>query len=217
MATITDTSRAPSVSTDRLAFAPLTSDTDSTLTYGDVTEINKSLISVSRTPKMNSAKMYASGQAIASYVAKAGGQLQITMPSLDNSDEVLLFGKTYDETAKTVTNNKDDYVPAVMAIYSTDRADGTKNLYKVMKVKFAEGAENVETSDDSGTKFQSVQISGDYEQLIKNGDDVIVLRGVDPTTEDGKALISAWFGSALGGLPAGHYPTTPTNTEEQGG
>ena len=120
-------------------------------------------------------------------------------------------------STKTVTNNKDDYVPAVMAIYSTDRADGTKNLYKVMKVKFAEGAENVETSDDSGTKFQSVQISGDYEQLIKNGDDVIVLRGVDPTTEDGKALISAWFGSALGGLPAGHYPTTPTNTEEQGG
>ncbi len=215
--TVVNTSRAPSVNTDRLAFAPLTADTDSTLTYGDVVEISKASISVSRTPKMNSSKMYASGQVVASYVAKAGGQLQITMPSLDNSDEVLLFGKSYDATTKTVTNNKDDYVPAVMAIYSTDRADGTKNLYKVMKVKFAEGAENVETSDDSGTKFQSVQISGDYEQLIKNGDDVIVLRGVDPTTEDGKALISAWFGSALGGLPAGHYPTTPTNTEEQGG
>lgn len=213
MATITDTSCAPAVSSDRLAFAPLTVDTGTTLTYGDVVEIEKSLISVSRTPKMNNGKMYASGQAIASYVAKAGGQLQITMPSLDNSDEVLLFGKTYDETAKTVTNNKDDYVPAVMAIYSTDRADGTKNLYKVMKVKFTEGAENIETSDDNGAKFQSIQISGDYEQLIKNGDDVITLRGIDPTTTDGKALIAAWFGSALGGLPADKYTTTPPDDQ----
>lgn len=207
MSTITDTSRAPSVSTDRLAFAPLTVDTGTTLTYGEVVEIDKVLISVSRTPKMNSSKMYASGQCIASYVAKAAGQLQITMPSLDNSDEVLLFGKTYDETTKTVTNNKDDYVPAVMAIYSTKRADGTVNLYKVMKVKFTEGAENIETQDDSGAKFQSVQISGDYEQLIKNGDDVIMLRGVDPSTSDGKTIITAWFGSALGGLPADKYPS----------
>lgn len=144
---------------------------------------------------------------VASYVAKAAGQLQITMPSLDNSDEVLLFGKTYDETTKTVTNNKDDYVPAVMAIYSTKRADGTVNLYKVMKVKFTEGAENIETQDDSGAKFQSVQISGDYEQLIKNGDDVIMLRGVDPSTSDGKTTITAWFSSALGGLPADKYPS----------
>lgn len=203
MGTITDTSRAPAVSTDRLAFAPLTVDTGTTLTYGEVTEIDKALISVSRTPKMNTAKMYASGQAVASYVAKAAGQLQITMPSLDNSDEVLLFGKTYDETTKTVTNNKDDYVPAVMAIYSTKRSDGTVNLYKVMKVKFTEGTENVETQDDSGAKFQSVQISGDYEQLIKNGDDVIMIRGLDAVKD--KATIDAWFGSALGGLPADKY------------
>lgn len=214
MPTITDTSRAPLVSTDRLAFAPLVTDSDAALTYGDVTELSKATVSVSRTPRMNSAKMHASGQTIASYVAKAGGQLQITLPSLDNSDEVLLFGKSFDETSKTVTNNKDDYVPAVMAIYSTVRADGTKNLYKVMKVKFAEGAETVETSDDSGVKFQSLQISGEYEQLIKNGDDVIMLRGVDPKTEEGKALITAWFATALGGLPADKYPAAAAAATE---
>lgn len=212
MAITTGTERAPAVSTDRLAFAAVTVDTAETLVYGEVVEVSKSLISVSRTPRMNSSKMFASGQAIASYVAKAAGQLQITMPSLDNEDEVLLFGKTIDETTKTVTNNKDDYIPAVMAIYSTDRADGTKNLYKVMKVKFAEGVETVETKDDSGAKFQSIQISGDYENLIKNGDDVIMIRGVDPTTD--QKIIDDWFGSALGGLPAAKYASA--GGEEQG-
>ena len=162
MATTTNTSRAPSVSTDRLAFAPLSVDTGDTLVYGDVVEVDKALISVSRTPRMNSSKMFASGQAVASYVAKAAGQLQITMPSLENEDEQMLFGKTLDEGTKTVTNNKDDYIPAVMAIYSTDRSDGTKNLYKVMKVKFAEGVETVETKDESGAKFQSIQLSGKF-------------------------------------------------------
>ena len=205
MNTSTSTSRAPSVSTDRLAFAPLTTDTGDTLVYGDVVEVDKALISVSRTPKQNASKMFASGQAGASYVAKAAGSLQITMPSLENEDEVMLFGKTLDETTQAVTNNKDDYIPAVMAIYSTDRSDGTKNLYKVMKVKFAEGVETVETKDDSGAKFQSIQLSGEYENLIKNGDDVIIIRGVDPKTQ--QDVINAWFGSALGGLPTSKYPT----------
>lgn len=213
MNTAVSTSRAPAVSTDRLAFAPLSIDTGDTLVYGDVVEVDKALISVSRTPRMNSNKMFASGQAVASYVAKAAGQLQITMPSLENEDEVMLFGKTLDETSKTVTNNKDDYVPAVMAIYSTDRADGTKNLYKVMKVKFAEGVETVETKDDSGAKFQSIQISGDYENLIKNGDDVIMIRGVDPKTES--ALIETWFGSALGGLAEAKYKSEGAETQEE--
>ena len=214
MATTTNTSRAPSVSTDRLAFAPLSVDTGDTLVYGDVVEVDKALISVSRTPRMNSSKMFASGQAVASYVAKAAGQLQITMPSLENEDEQMLFGKTLDEETKTVTNNKDDYIPAVMAIYSTDRSDGTKNLYKVMKAKFAEGVETVETKDESGAKFQSIQISGEYENLIKNGDDVIVVRGVDPVAD--KKIIDDWFGSALGGLPTAKYGTQSASEEPTG-
>lgn len=214
MATTTNTSRAPSVSTDRLAFVPLSVDTGDTLVYGDVVEVDKALISVSRTPRMNSSKMFASGQVAASYVAKAAGQLQITMPSLENEDEQMLFGKTLDEETKTVTNNKDDYVPAVMAIYSTDRSDGTKNLYKVMKVKFAEGAETVETKDESGAKFQSIQISGEYENLIKNGDDVIAVRGVDPVAD--KKIIDDWFSTALGGLPAAKYGTQSASEEPTG-
>lgn len=206
MATTTNTNRAPAINTDRLAFVPLTLDTDSTLTYGEVTELAKSMVSVQRTPTQNSAKMFASGQAVASYVAKSGGQLQITLPSLSSEDEVLLFGKKLDADTSALSNNKDDIVPALMAIYSTVRSDGTRNLYKVMKIKFQEGAETVETSDDSGVKFQSLQISGSYEQLIKTGDDVIVVKGVNPETEEGKAKIEAWFGSALGGLPAGKYP-----------
>lgn len=213
MNTAVSTSRAPAVSTDRLAFAPLSIDTGDTLVYGDVVEVDKALISVSKTPRMNSNKMFASGQAVASYVSKAAGQLQITMPSLDDEDEVMLFGKTIDAETGVVTNNKDDYVPAVMAIYSTDRADGTKNLYKVMKVKFAEGVETVETKDDSGAKFQSIQLSGEYENLIKNGDDVHSIKGVDPTTQ--ADVIEAWFGTALGGLPAVKYGVEGSETQEE--
>lgn len=207
MAKTVTVNRSPAVNTDRFVFFPVVSDTADGVVYGEGCEIEKSTISISLTPTQNSSSMFASGQKIAGNVAKAGGQLQINVPGFNTDDENKIFGKTIDETTGVILNSKDDVIPKGMAAYSTKRADGTMNLKKVFKVQFAEGGENVETSDASGVKYQAVQVSGEYEHLIYNGIDVAELKGVNPTTTEGKALIDEWFNTALGGLPTDKFPT----------
>lgn len=208
MSVTLNTERKSPVNTRRFAIAPLTSDTGAALTYGAVKEWDKALISVKNTPKQNSATQYASGQQIDGYVAKAGGTLDINVPALTAQDEVDLFGSTFDSTSNTLASNKDDVIPYVMVIWSTANSNGTINLHKCMKIKFQNGGDTVETSDDNGIKYQNVSLSGTYEPLIKTGDDIISIKGLDVSSAEGQAVETAWFAKALGGLNETKYPTT---------
>lgn len=200
------TDRKSPVNTRRFAIAPLTVDNGTTLTYGAVKEWDKALISVKNAPKQNSATQYASGQQIDGYVAKAGGQLDVNVPALTAQDEADLFGSTLDQNSYTVSSNKDDVIPYNMVIWSTANSDGTINLHKCMKIKFQNGGDTVETSDDNGIKYQNISLSGTYEPTIKTGDDIISIKGLDVSDEAGQAIETAWFATALGGLPTGKYP-----------
>lgn len=189
----------PSVSTDRFATAVLTEDSGANITYAAVKEIESDLITIKYTPKMNSASMFASGIAVESYVAKAGGTLDVTVVGLTDAEEKDYFGATIDANGVTV-ENKDDYVNDVAVIWSTTRSDGKKNLYKVMKTKFANQGEEATTSDDSGVKFNGTALQGEYKALINSGDIMFKRKKVDPDTPEGAAIIEEWFGSALGGI-----------------
>ena len=202
------TERKAPVGTQRFAVIPLSKDSGETLTYSNtVTEIAAALITAKYTPKMNSNTQFASNQAIDSYVAKAGGTLDITLCGLNASDESLLFGSKVNETTGLITSNKDDVVPDVMVAYSTNRSDGTINLYKFPKVKFASQGETAETADDSGIKYQGVTLQGTYKPTINNGDDSYIIKGVATSTAEGKALETAWFASAMGGINESKTPS----------
>ena len=191
--------RKTAVCTARYATAPLTKDNDTELIYGDVTEVPATLISVKYTPKMNSAEQYASGIAVDSYVTKAGGTLDITVVGLDTEDEKRYFGSSVSEKG-LLTSNKDDTVPDLMVIYSTKRSDGKINLYKFPKAKFTSQGEQTETTDSSGIKYSGTALKAEYKNTINNGDDMYIIKAVDPTTPEGKKVIDDWFATATGGL-----------------
>lgn len=191
----------PSVSTDRFATALLTEDSGNHLTYGEVKEIETDLITVKYTPKMNSASMYASGIAVESYVAKAGGTFDATVVGLTEQEEEDYFGATVlANNNNLVVENAGDYVPDRMIIYSTKRSDGKINLYKIMKAKFTNQGEQADTQDDSGVKYTGTAIQAEYKATINSGDIMFKLKKVDPKTVEGAALIEAWFATALGGI-----------------
>lgn len=189
----------PSVSTDRFATAVLIEDSGANIEYEAVKEIETDLITIKYTPKMNSSSMYASGVAVESYVAKAGGTLDATVVGLTDEEEVDYFGSGV-AVDGVVVENKDDYVPDLAVIWSTKRSDGKINLYKTMKTKFASQGEEATTSDDNGVTFNGTALQGDYKALINSGDIMFKKKKVDPKTADGAALIETWFGTALGGI-----------------
>lgn len=192
---------SPAVSTDRYATALLTEDSGNTLTYGAVYEVESDLITAKYTPKMNNAGMYASGIEVESYVAKAGGTLDLNVVGLSATEEKEYFGaKLLPDANNLLVENKDDYVPDRMVIYSTTRSNGKKNLYKFPKAKFTSQGEEATTSDDSGVKYNGTALQANYKALINSGDIMFQIKDVDPDTISGAALIDAWFGSALGGI-----------------
>ena len=189
----------PAVSTDRFATAVLTEDSGTTLTYAAVKEIESDLITIKYQPKMNSSGMFASGIEVESYVAKSGGTVDVTVVGLTDEEEKDYFGATVDAN-DVVVDNKNDYVNDVAVIWSTLRADGKMNLYKILKTKFANQGEEVSTSDDSGVKFNGTALQGEYKATINSGDIMFKRKKVDPKTGAGAAIIETWFGTALGGI-----------------
>ena len=191
----------PAVCTERFATALLTADTAESLTYGAVEEIETDLITIKYQPKMNSASMYASGIAVESYVAKAGGTLDATVVGLTADEEEAYFGsKVLTDYNNLIVDNADDYVPDRMIIYSTRTSDGKINLYKIMKAKFSNQGEQADTTDDSGVKYTGTSIQAEYKATINSKDIMFKEKRVDPNTEAGASLINAWFATALGGI-----------------
>ena len=132
----TSTSRRSAVTVLRFAYAPLVTDSAEAATYGEVKDLHDTLISASYTPRMNTASQYAGGQEYDSYTAKSGGTLDVQIPTITAAEEKDLFGCALNDTSGVVTSNKNDVVPNVMVIYSTQTSEGNINLYKFPKVKF---------------------------------------------------------------------------------
>lgn len=197
MAAITQgTERKAAVCTERFAYAPLTTDSSETLAYGDVVEIKDILITTKYTPKMNSASQYASGVEVDSYVAKAGGTLDVTIVNTNPTDDVTLFGSKLNETTGVLESGKDDVVPDVMVMYSTKTSTGKINLYKFPKCKFTSQGESAQTTDENGITFNGLALQANYKALLNTGKDMYVAKGLDPVND--KTTIDDWFKTASG-------------------
>lgn len=197
MAAITQgTERKAAVCTERFAYAPLTTDSSETLAYGDVVEIKDILITTKYTPKMNSASQYASGVEVDSYVAKAGGTLDVTIVNTNPTDDVALFGAKVNTATGVLESGKDDVVPDVMVMYSTKTSTGKINLYKFPKCKFTSQGESAQTTDENGITFNGLALQANYKALLNTGKDMYVAKGLDPETD--KTTIDAWFATASG-------------------
>lgn len=190
------------VNVKRLVMWKLLTDDDSATTYDtEAYAFEKSTMSAKYSPKVETAEQYGDGIKVEDYVAKNGGDLDISLTGFKTGDGVFLFGETKTEDGTEVSGS-DDIVPYNCVAYCTERPDGKLNLYKFPKVKFMPQGETADQKEGTKISYGNAAIKGTYSPLLSSHQDQYKRLGVDPSNPDDKAFIEKWFSEA------GFYQTT---------
>lgn len=205
-----------SINVKKLVMWALLTDSAAGTTYGDTArEFTNQLNSAKYTPKVQTAEQYGDGIKVEDYVAKDGGDLDITIRGFSEGDNEFLFG----ETSKngTSVSNSEDIVPYVCVAYATERPDGKLNLFKFPKVKFMPQGEDSQQREGSSVKYGTANIKGTYSPLLSTKDDCYKRLGVDPKTDS--AIVEKWFSEAdyIGASADNTDEQDADNTDEQDG
>lgn len=185
-----DKRRRSAVNVKRLTMWKMKDDTSEETTYeAEPYTWDNSLASAKYTPKMQQNSQYGDGIKVEDFVAKDGGDLNITVNGFEHGDGAYLFGET-DKNGTEVSNAK-DIVPNQCVAYYTVRSDGKLNLYKYPKATFYPEGEDAQQQEGTTIKYGTAALKGAYMPLISNGDDMYKRRGVDPVKD--KDLIERWF------------------------
>lgn len=183
-----------SINVKRLTMWEQLTDSESATTYNtEAHEFTNELNSAKYTPKVETAEQYGDGVKVEDYVAKDGGDLDITIRGFKQGDEAFLFGEKETTAEKTSVSGSDDIVPYVCVAYMTERSDGKVNLYKFPKVKFMPQGEDSQQKEGTKITYTTANIKGTYSPLLSSHADCYKCRGVDPKTQSD--LITKWFGT----------------------
>ncbi len=184
-----------SINVKKLTMWEQLTDSESATTYNTVAhEFTNELNSAKYTPKVETAEQYGDGVKVEDYVAKDGGDMDITIRGFKQGDEAFLFGEKETTAEKTSVSGSDDIVPYVCVAYMTERPDGKVNLYKFPKVKFMPQGEDSQQKEGTKITYTTANIKGTYSPLLSSHADCYKCRGVDPKTQSD--LITKWFGTA---------------------
>ena len=189
----TDNRRRSTINVARLTMWKMTDDTKSATTYEETPHTwDKSLAAVKYTPKMQTNKQYGDGQKVEDFIAKDGGDLNITVNGFGAGDSEFLFGET--NKNGTEISSANDIVPSVCVAYYTKRPDGKINLFKFPKTKFMPEGEDNKQQEGTNISYGTANLKGTYSPLISSGEDCYKRYGVAPV-EDSE-LIEKWFTEA---------------------
>lgn len=182
------------INVKRLAMWGLLTDDEAATTYDAETyEFGTSLMAAKYTPSVQTASQYGDGIKVEDYVAKDGGDIDITITGFKAGDSVFLFGET--KTADgTEISSAADIVPYKCVAYMTERPDGKVNLYKFPKVKFMPQGEDANQREGSKISYGTAALKGTYSPLISSQHDCYKRLGVDPTTD--AEFVTKWFTTA---------------------
>lgn len=190
----TETRGRAYINVKRLVMWGLLTDDETATTYGSEAYIfSKSLMSVKCTPSVQTAEQFGDGIKVEDYVAKDGGDLDITLTGFKSGDAAYLFGETK-TTDDVEVSSAADIVPYKCVAYMTERSDGKVNLYKFPKAKFMPQAEDANQREGSKISFGNAQLKGTYSPLISSENDRYRRLGVDPVTD--AEFITKWFTEA---------------------
>lgn len=193
MAAKTDNRRRSTINVARLTMFKMTSDTSEGTTYEPSPYTwDNSTANVKYTPKMQTNDQYGDGIKVEAFVAKDGGEIDVTVNGFNAGDGVYLFGEQ--DKNGTEISGADDIVPNVCVAYYTKRSDGKINLYKFPKVTFYPEGEDAKQQEGSTVNYGTANLKGTYMPLISTKEDCYKRREVDPKTDS--ALIEKWFSQA---------------------
>ncbi len=188
-----DTRRRSTVNVQRLVMWKMTSDTSAATTYEtEPYTWENSTANVKYTPKMQTNEQYGDGVKVEDFVAKDGGEIDVTVNGFGRGDAVFLFGET--DKNGTEVSSANDIVPNVCTAYMTKRADGKYNLYKFPKTKYMPEGEDAKQQEGSNVNYGTASLKGTYSPLLSTGEDCYKRYGVD--LKEDAALIEKWFTEA---------------------
>ena len=182
------------INVKRLTMWHMTADSETATTYESTArKFIKQLTAARYTPKAETAEQYGDGVKVEDYVAKNGGDLDLTIRGFNNDDNEFLFGETLNSDGVNISN-ANDIVPYNCTAYMTERPDGLVNLFKFPKVKYMPQGEDNKQREGTSISFGTASIKGTYSPLISSGDDCYKKYGVDPVVD--AEFIESWFTSA---------------------
>ena len=195
MAASTDKRRRSTVNVARLTMWGMEEDTKEGTKYReDPLTWENSLASANYKPKMQTNEQYGDGVKVEAFVAKDGGDIDITVNGFDTGDGEYLFGET--NKGGTSVSSADDIVPNVCVAYYTKRTDGKLNLYKFPKTTFYPEGEDGKQQEGTTVSYGTANLKGTYMPLISTGEDSYKRYGVDPNDDTDKEIIEKWFTEA---------------------
>lgn len=196
--------RRSTINVARLTMWKQTADTSTETTYDTSAYTwENSLAAVKYTPKMQTNEQYGDGIKVEDFIAKDGGDIDITVNGFGPGDAEFLFGET--NKNGTEVSSANDIVPYVCTAYYTKRPDGKINLYKFPKTKFLPEGEDSKQQEGTNVSYGTANLKGTYSPLLSTKADCYKRYGVDPKTDS--ALIEKWFTEA-----AYYGETTPAES-----
>lgn len=194
----TDNRRRSTINVARFTMFKMLSDTIDGTTYEETPRAwDKSLAAVKYTPKMQTNEQYGDGQKVEDFVAKDGGEINVTVNGFGAGDSEYLFGET--NKNGTEISSANDIVPSVCVAYYTKRTDGKINLYKFPKTKFMPEGEDSKQQEGTNISYGTANLKGTYSPLISSGEDCYKRYGVDPVKD--ADIIEKWFTEAAYNAP----------------
>ena len=141
-------------------YAPISEDTDSTITYGTPKKIGNA-VSVDINPTVQKAQLYGDDMAVATATGLGEITLSLETTDIPLADQAVLLGATYDSVNNTILSKSSDVAPYVGLAFESEKHDGGIRCVKLLKGKFAPSQETINTKGEQ-LNYQVPKIDGSF-------------------------------------------------------
>ena len=181
------------INVKRLTFFGFSNEETETYDTTKVYEQTKGTMLFNDNRSYNSTPNYGDGEETDREYSTSGRVVEFQIHDLSGAGMALVHGHSYDSGTGAISRSGDDRIPAVGCAVMTVAPGRKVNLYKYFKVKFPPSSISVTQKTEGNVTFSNTTLSGAYTDLDRLGKDSCIIKGVDPTTTAGAALISSWF------------------------
>lgn len=173
-----------------LHYAKLTKDDATGVTYETPARLGGA-ISLRVDPQNNKTTLYADDAPFATAQSISEINVDIELADLDPSVMAILLGHTIDSVTGEVTSKAGDMAPYVGIAGEAEKHNGAKRFFKLLKGRFSEGEENLQTKGDS-PEYTTPKLTGSFVMREYDGQ---WRRIVDSDSSLGADLIANWYAS----------------------
>ena len=141
----------------------------------------------------NITPLYGDGKHIEDAASEGPGSLSFGLHHITDAERIDLYGE--EKVGKAAVSSGKDIAPYFCTAFAAEKRNGMMNLRKYFKTIYQKHEETVTQLSDSGVSYSMPTLKGTYSTNTKLGAKgrKVARLEVDPSTEEGQAIIAAWF------------------------